>query len=840
MDVNSGAKKTTEENQSHSEAHGEPDHYEAKTDVEQVANEQPDNETTREEDGIYAQPPPELTGLKVKKPKTTAAGIPAVMSSMAYAMRETGPVRGAKLLLGMNQKDGFDCTSCAWPDPDEERSVAEFCENGAKAVLDEGTRHRVTPEFFKKHSVAELSERSDYWLNHQGRITEPMILREGATHYEPIGWTEAFAKLGAELNALSSPDEAIFYTSGRASNEAAFLYQLFVRQYGTNNMPDCSNMCHESSGTALSETLGLGKGSVTLEDFYYTDLFMIIGQNPGTNHPRMMSALERGKRNGAKLIAVNPLPEAGLLNFKNPQDYLHPTQALRQETHLADLFVPVRIGGDVPLLKGVMKELLEEEDKRPGEVFDHAFIKGNTEGFDDFVQDLRAEDWDKIVFESGIGRTQLREVAEMVMASERIIICWAMGLTQHTNAVGSIQEIVNLLLLKGSIGKPGAGTCPVRGHSNVQGDRTMGVWERPQEPFLDALQKEFNFDPPREHGYDTVEAIKAMHEGKAKVFLALGGNFLSATPDTEYTAEALQTCTLTAHISTKLNRAHLVHGQEALILPCLGRTEADQQATGPQFVTVENSMGVVHDSQGILKPASDQLESEVAILAGVAKATLDGRSNINWDALKDDYNRIREHISRVIPGCENYSEKVRGAGFYLPNGPREGVFTTDTEKAKFTVHPIPERPLEDGQFVMMTIRTHDQFNTVVYGLDDRYRGIKNERRVILMNPDDMAEAGIDEGDVLDLTSHFHGETRVAERFIAVPYPIPNRCTATYFPEGNVLVPIGSVAEKSNTPVSKYVVITVAPTQYQGKFDPAYQKGKPKEELEQGRPAPAYA
>ncbi len=830
-----------------SERHGEPDHYEVKQDVENAVGQHPDNQDTHEETGIFAQPPPELTGLKLTKPKTSAAGIPAVMSSMEYALRETGPIRGAKLLLTMNQKDGFDCTSCAWPDPDEDRSVAEFCENGAKAVLDEGTLRRVTPEFFKKHSVAELSERSDYWLNHQGRITEPMILREGGTHYEPIGWIEAFAKLGAELNALS-PDEAIFYTSGRASNEAAFLYQLFVRQYGTNNMPDCSNMCHESSGTALSETLGLGKGSVTLEDFYYTDLIMILGQNPGTNHPRMMSALERGKRNGAKLIAINPLPEAGLLNFKNPQDYLHPTKALRQETHLADLFVPVRIGGDVPLLKGVMKELLEEEDKRPGEVFDHTFINEKTEGFDDMVKDLRAEDWDKIVFESGIGRTQLREVAEMVMASERIIICWAMGLTQHTNAVGSIQEIVNLLLLKGSIGKPGAGTCPVRGHSNVQGDRTMGVWERPQEPFLDALQKEFNFDPPREHGYDTVEAIKAMHEGKAKVFLALGGNFLSATPDTEYTAEALQNCTLTAHISTKLNRAHLVHGKEALILPCLGRTEADEQRAGPQFVTVENSMGVVHDSQGMLKPASEHLKSEVAIIAGVAKATLAGRSSVNWDTLKDDYSRIREHISHVIPGCENYNEKVRGAGFYLPNGPREGVFTTDTEKAKFTVHPIPERPLEDGQFVMMTIRTHDQFNTVVYGLDDRYRGIKNERRVILMNPDDMAQAGIDEGDVLDLTSHFNGETRLAERFIAVPYPIPSRCAATYFPETNVLVPIGSVAEKSNTPVSKYVVITVAPTQYKGKFDPEYQKGKKAEveaqaeaqESEQGRPAPAYA
>ncbi len=657
-----------------------------------------------------------------------------------------------------------------------------------------------------------------------------MIVRKGGTHYEPIGWPEAFAKLGAELNALASPNEAVFYTSGRASNEAAFLYGLFVRQYGTNNLPDCSNMCHESSGTALSETLGLGKGSVTLEDFYHTDLIMILGQNPGTNHPRMMSALERGKKNGAKIIAVNPLPEAGFSRFKNPQDFMHPTQAVRTllggGTQLADLFVPVRIGGDVPLLKGVMKELLIEEEKRPGEVFDHEFIGANTEGYEAFVHDLRAESWNRIVAESGIDRGQIRAVAEMVMASPRIIVCWAMGLTQHTNAVSSIQEIVNLLLLRGSIGKPGAGTCPVRGHSNVQGDRSMGIWERPHKDFLDALQREFNFNPPREHGFDTVEAIKAMHEGRGKVFLALGGNFLSATPDTEYTAEALQNCRLTAHISTKLNRAHLVHGEEALILPCLGRTEVDLQASGPQFVTMENSMGVVHDSQGMLEPASTELKSEVAIIAGVGKATLGDRSTVDWDGLRDDYNRIRGHISRVIPGCENYSERVRGAGFYLPNGPREGTFTTDTQKAKFTVHPIPERPLEDGQYVMMTIRSHDQFNTVVYGLGDRYRGIHSERRVILMNADDMAEAGIQKGDVLDLTSHFEGEIRHARQFIAVPYPIPRRCTATYFPETNVLVALGSVAAGSNTPVSKYVVITASPSVYAGDFDPTYERGRP--------------
>jgi len=815
---------------SNHEAFGGPDHYETKEDLETTADTTPDEGAKGvRAQRVQVQPPEGFTGLKLSPPKKLAAGVPAVLSSLKHALDETGPVRGFRLMTTMNQKDGFDCSSCAWPDPDDHRSVAEFCENGAKAVLDEGTRRRVTPKFFKRYSVSELSERSDFWLNEQGRITHPMVLRKGATHYEPISWEEAFDKLGRELNALASPDEALFYTSGRTSNEAAFLYQLFVRQYGTNNLPDCSNMCHESSGTALGDALGLGKGSVTLEDFYKTELILIIGQNPGTNHPRMLSALERAKKNGAKIVSINPLPEAGLMAFKNPQDFMHPLQAVRTltgpGTQLTDLFLPVRIGGDIALLKGVMKEMLEEEERRPGEVFDHGFIGEKTQGFDAFLEDLRAEPWEVITEESGISRAGIREAAELVMANERIICCWAMGLTQNKHAVGSIQEIVNLLLLKGSIGKPGAGTCPVRGHSNVQGDRSMGIWERPKDEFLDALGREFDFEPPREHGYHAVEAIMAMHDGRAKVFFAMGGNFLSATPDTEYTAEALQKCRLTAHVSTKLNRAHLVTGEEALILPCLARSEVDMQASGPQFVSVENSMGVVHDSQGMLPPASPHLRSEPAIVAGLAKATLGARSTVDWDRVVADYSRIREAISRVIPGCEGYNERVRGAGFYLPNGPREGVFTTDTGKAKFTVHETPRNTLQEGQFVMMTIRSHDQFNTTIYGLDDRYRGVKGERRVIFMNPEDMAQAGIKQGDVLDLTSHFEGETRVARRFIAVPYPIPRRCTATYFPETNVLVPIRSVADGSHQPVSKYVVITVAPAETTQAFDYSYHDGR---------------
>jgi molybdopterin-dependent oxidoreductase alpha subunit len=636
-----------------------------------------------------------------------------------------------------------------------------------------------------------------------------MLLKSQATHYEPVSWDEAFALISSELNALASPDEAIFYTSGRTSNEAAFLYQLFVRQFGTNNLPDCSNMCHESSGSALTETIGVGKGTVTLEDFDLTDAIFIIGQNPGTNHPRMLTALQKAKRRGCKIVHINPLPEVGTTRFKHPQEIFG---MLGKGTELADLFLQVRINGDVALLKGIMKEMLEEEERQPGTILDHEFIAQQTDGFEGFVEALRHVSWDEIVEQSGVGREQIRQAAEIMMRARRTICCWAMGLTQHRNAVANIQEIVNLLLLRGQIGLPGAGVCPVRGHSNVQGDRTMGIWERPTEAFLDSLSKAFDFEPPRAHGYDTVESIKAMHAGRGKVFFALGGNFLSATPDTEYTAQSLRRCRLTVHVSTKLNRAHLITGQQALILPCLGRTEVDVQATGAQFVSSENSMGVVQSSRGSLEPASPHLLSEPAIVARLAAATLGERTSVDWLALAANYDLIRSRIERVIPGFEDYNRRVREpGGFYLPNMARERQFKTASGKANFTVHELPRHNLKDGQFLMMTMRSHDQFNTTIYGLDDRYRGIYQGRRVVFLNPQDITEAGLNAGQLVDLTSHFEDEERRAPRFVVVPYSIPRRCAATYFPEANVLVPIGSVAEKSNTPASKSVVISLRPS-----------------------------
>ena len=756
-----------------------------------------------------AQPPVETEGTEIKERSKVAGGVPAIVSTMRHALGEMGVRRSLKTLLSVNQKNGFDCPGCAWPEPDGERPHAEFCENGAKAVAEEATTKRVTRAFFEEWSVPELSKQSDYWLGKQGRLTEPMLLKRESAHYEPVSWDAAFALIADELNALQSPNEAIFYTSGRTSNEAAFLYQLFARSFGTNNLPDCSNMCHESSGSALTETIGIGKGTVTLEDFDLAEAIFIIGQNPGTNHPRMLTSLQKAKRNGCKIVHINPLPEVGTIRFKHPQEIF---SMLGHGTELADLFLQVRINGDVALLKGIMKEALEEEERRAGEVFDHQFIKEQTEGFDDFVKSLRAVGWDEIVEQSGVTREKMRAAAQIFIASNRTIVCWAMGLTQHRNAVANIQEIVNLLLLRGQIGKPGAGACPVRGHSNVQGDRTMGIWERPTESFLKSLSQEFQFEPPRSFGHDTVESIKAMHEGACKVFFALGGNFLSATPDTEYTAEALRRTRLTVHVSTKPNRAHLITGEQGLILPCLGRTEKDVQATGEQFVSSENSMGVVQSSRGSLEPASPCLLSEPMIVARLAAATLKERSNVDWLKLAGDYDLIREHIARVVPGFEDYNRRVRQpGGFYLPNGARERSFKTATGKAQFTVHPLPHHELKAGQFMMMTIRSHDQFNTTIYGLDDRYRGIYNGRRVVFLNPEDVREAGLAEGQLVDLTSHFNGEERTAESFIVVPYSIPRRCAATYFPEANVLVPIGSVAEKSNTPASKSVIISLQPS-----------------------------
>jgi molybdopterin-dependent oxidoreductase alpha subunit len=725
-----------------------------------------------------------------------------------------GVARGTRTLLQLNQKDGVDCPGCAWPEPDGERSHFEFCEEGAKHVADEATTRRVTPDFFKQWSVTELSHQSDQWLNAQGRITHPMVLRKDSEHYEPIDWQDAFALIANELNSLASPDEAIFYTSGRTSNEAAFLYQLFVRQFGTNNLPDCSNMCHESSGTGMKETIGFGKGTVTLEDFDLADAIFVIGQNPGTNHPRMLTSLLHAKRRGCKIVHINPLPETGLTSFKHPQEVW---TWLGSGTKLADLFLQVRVNGDVALLKGIMKEILDAEDRRPGTVLDNEFISKYTTGFEEFKEALHKAHLGDILEQSGLRKSQLEDAAKLFIRSERVIFCWAMGLTQHKNGVANIQEIVNLMLLRGQIGKPGAGLCPVRGHSNVQGDRTMGIWEQPSEDFLHKLGTEFSFEPPRNHGFDTVHAIQAMHERKAKVFFALGGNFLSATPDTEYTADALRRCRLTAHVSTKLNRAHLITGQQALILPCLGRTETDAQHGGLQFVTTENSMAVVETSQGRLKPASEHLLSEPAIVAGLAKAV--GSANlslsdirVDWDELIADYDRIREHIERVVPGFENYNERVRRpGGFHLPNPIRNREFKTKDGRAHFTVNEMARIDLKPGQFLMMTMRSHDQFNTTIYGLDDRYRGIHNGRRVVFLNPEDIHRSGLKDGQTVDLTSHFEGEERIACRFVVVPYSIPRRCAATYFPETNVLVPVRNFADKSHTPASKSVVISIKPS-----------------------------
>ena len=729
-----------------------------------------------------------------------AGGAPAIVTTLKTISSEMGLVRGARTLLKVNQAGGIDCPGCAWPEPDRERSHFEFCENGAKHIADEATTKRVTPEFFAQWSVADLALQSDEWLGAQGRITHPMLLRRGATHYEPVSWDSAFELLSGELNSLNYPDQAIFYTSGRTSNEAAFLYQLFVRQFGTNNLPDCSNMCHESSGTALNETIGIGKGTVTLGDFDLADAIFVIGQNPGTNHPRMLGALQRAKRRGCKLVHINPLPEVGMTRFKHPQQILG---LLGRGTELADLFLQVRINGDVALLKGISKAVLAEN------ALDREFIETYATGFEEFACALREVQWDEIVAQAGVARDQIEEAANIFKQSEKTIFCWAMGLTQHRNAVANIQEIVNLMLLRGQIGKPGAGLCPVRGHSNVQGDRTVGIWERPSAGFLDRLGAEFGFEPPRDHGFDTVKSIQAMHDGQAKVFFALGGNFLSATPDTDFTAAALRRCRLTAHVSTKLNRSHVVTGDRALILPCLGRTEVDVQSSGPQFVTTENSMGVVQMSRGSLEPASPELLSETQIVAKLASATFEHRTTVDWEALAADYDRIRESIERVIPGFDNYTERAREpGGFYLPNAARQRIFNTPSGKAVFTVHPLPEHQLEPGQFLMMTIRSHDQFNTSVYSPNDRYRGISNGRRVVFLNPKDIESAGLRARQLVDLVSHFNGEERIAPQFAIVPYDIPERCAATYFPEANVLVPVGSVAEKSNTPASKSVVISI--------------------------------
>ena len=739
--------------------------------------------------------------LKIGKPKQVAAGFAGVSKSFGIGLGEAGMRRTWGAMRTVNKFDGYDCPGCAWPDPDDHRSGFEFCENGAKAFATEATKKRVTASFFAEHSVQSLSEQSDMWLDKQGRLTEPMFLRDGSNHYEPITWGDAFRLISDSVGSLDTADEAVLYTSGRTSNEAAFLWGTLARQIGTNNLPDCSNMCHESSGYALTEVIGIGKGTVRLSCFEKADLILVIGQNPGTNHPRMLTALANCKRSGGSVVSINPLEETGMRRFKHPQEML---RMFGSGTKIADDHFPVKINGDAALLKGVMKVVLEEGD------LNWDFIDTHTEGFEELKQDIERTEWEDIVTGSGNSKERVLKLGKAVSNSKNLIICWAMGLTQHKNSVSVIQEIVNLLLMGGHFGRPGAGACPVRGHSNVQGDRTVGIQHNPKPEFVDRLEKATGITVTNKGGYDTVEAVRAMLDKKVRLFMGMGGNIVSAMSDTEQVATGMHNVDLTVQISTKLNRSHLVTGREALILPCLGRTEIDQQLSGEQFVTVENSMGVVHKSRGSLEPASTHLLSEPAIVTGIGAACF-GSEPFDWAGLLQDYDSIRDVIEQVIPGFLDYNSRVRvDGGFYLPNGPRDGPFwDTKSGKANFTVHGLPDSVSQDGQFTMMTVRSHDQYNTTIYGMDDRYRGIYGARRVVLMNPSDMSELGIKAGDEVDLTSHFQDRSISAPSWKVVPYQIPKGDICTYFPEANVLVPLDSVAEGSNTPTSKSVAVTVS-------------------------------
>ena len=741
-------------------------------------------------------------------PKEWAAGVPGVTVAVELSLRQMGPARTARTLLRLNQVHGFDCPGCAWPDP-KDRSVAEFCENGAKAVAEEATTVRADPAFFARHSLTDLAEQTDYWLGKTGRITHPMHLTPGASHYTPITWDAAFALIAEELKALPSPDGAIFYTSGRTSNEAAFAYQLFARALGTNNLPDCSNMCHEASGHALTEAIGIGKGSVSLEDVEQADTILVVGQNPGTNHPRMLTALEKAKQGGARIVAVNPLPEAGLMRFKNPQK---PSGVVGSGTDLADLFLQVRVNGDLALFKAINKRLLDAERVAPGTVFDRAFLEDQCVGLPELEAELDALDWPAVEAASGLTRAEIDQARDLVAGGDRIVVCWAMGLTQHKNSVATIREIANMLLLTGNIGKPGAGVCPVRGHSNVQGDRTMGIWEQMDDGFLDKLEEVFGFAAPREHGHDTVAAIRAMRDGEATVFMGMGGNFATATPDTEAVFAALRKTRLTVQVSTKLNRSHVVTGEQALILPCLGRTERDEQRSGDQVVTVEDSMMDVHASRGRLTPASDELKSETAIVCGLARAATSPAEGLRWQEWEDDYGVLRDRIAEVVPGFEDFNARIREpGGFTLPHPPRDTrTFATPDQKARLTVNPLTSVAVPVSRLLLQTLRSHDQYNTTIYALNDRYRGIKAGRRVVMVAPEDLARLGHADGDIVDLVGEHEGEQRRCERFRVVSYPTARGCAAAYYPETNALVPLDAVGEQSGTPTSKSIVIRLEP------------------------------
>jgi molybdopterin-dependent oxidoreductase alpha subunit len=747
--------------------------------------------------------------LTVGKPKQWAAGVPGVLHALQHAEREMGAFRSTQILRKVNQQDGFDCTSCAWPDPPD-RHAAEFCENGAKAVAWEADVLRVEPAFWAEHPVSDLAQRSEYWLGQQGRLVEPVYKPAGSDHYQPVSWDAAFDVIARHLQALEVPDAATFYTSGRTSNEAAFVYQLFVRAFGTNNLPDCSNMCHESTGVALGESIGIGKSSVSYEDFAKSDLIIIMGQNPGTNHPRMLTALEEAKRGGTTIVAVNPLPEPGLMRFKNPQ---RPSGVLGRGTQIADQFLQLRLGGDMALLQALSKRVIEAEDRSPGDVLDHDFLEQHTHGLAEFRTHLQGLSEADVLEATGLQPTEIDELAQRYINADRVIICWAMGLTQHKHAVVTIQEVINLLLLRGNIGKPGAGASPIRGHSNVQGDRTMGIWERPPAAFIDALEAEFGMPFPREHGVDVVDSVRRMRDGEVTVFFAMGGNFAAANSDTVATEAAFRRTNLTVQVSTKLNHSHGITGEEALILPALGRTEVDRQAGGEQFVSVEDSVCRVHASTGKLEPASPELLSEVAIVCRLARRVLGDDNPLPWKDFEADYDTIRDRIARVVPGCADYNRRIREPnGFVLPHGPRdERRFPTKSGFAEIVVNELEWPKCPPGRLLLQTVRSHDQFNTTIYGLDDRYRGVRKGRRVVFVNPDDLQELGFADGEIVDLHSEWKdGVDRIAEHFRVISFPTARGCAAAYFPEANPLVPLDSQADRSGTPTSKAIVLRIEP------------------------------
>lgn len=744
--------------------------------------------------------------LQIHPPKRAAAGVKAVTVALERGYAQAGVTRTVRSMLRVNQHDGFDCPGCAWPESiTGRRSPAEFCENGAKAIAEESTTRTVGAGFWAEHPIAELEGKTEYWLGSQGRIAEPVVIRPGDTHYSPISWTDAFALIGEHINA-TTPDKCVFYTSGRTANETAFMYQLFARSLGTNNLPDCSNMCHESSGSALNPTIGIGKGTVSLEDIHHSELVLVVGQNPGTNHPRMLSALRDCKNNGGKVVAVNPLPEAGLLNFKDPQSL---NGVIGGGTTIADEFLQIKVGGDLALFQALGHLLLEEEKRNPGTVVDHSFIESQTEGFDAYREARSVLDWAETERATGLSRAEITKVAGMMAASKATVICWALGLTQQPHSVDTLREIINLLLLQGNFGKRGAGACPVRGHSNVQGDRTMGIWEKPKESFLAALDQEFGFHMPRDHGYDSVETQHALEKGDVDVFVSMGGNFAAAGSDTAALEEGLKRAGLTVHISTKPNRAHIVHGRTSLILPTLGRTDRDDKhPKGKQFLSVEDSMSVIHKTQGRLEPVSEHLLSEPVIVARMAQATFGDDHSVDWRAMAEDYDVIRDHISRVIPGFEDFNARVRTKnGFVLPNPPRDTrTFATDIGKGRFSVRPLEYLEAPEGHLILQTVRSHDQYNTTFYGLDDRYRGVSDGRRVVLVHPDDLTELGFKDRDLVDVISTFAGTERRADKFRLIGYPTARGCAAAYFPEANALVHRELVARESNTPGYKAMTV----------------------------------